>query len=65
VCDSMREPPQSGTELFCYWHDEPIPVEGEQRNIELGDWTLLVRILKVKDATYAPGRIHVTMEVLG
>jgi hypothetical protein len=61
----MTEPPQPGTELFCFWNEEPIPVEDEERDFVLGDWILFVRILKVKDATYAPGRMHVTMLVIG
>jgi|RhiMetStandDraft_4_1073278.scaffolds.fasta_scaffold27670_4 hypothetical protein len=65
MCDAMREPPQSGTELFCFWKEEPIPVVGEQRNLQIGDWDILVRIVRVKDSTYAPDRKHVTMEVLG
>jgi hypothetical protein len=42
-------------------------VEGEQRNLELGEWHIPVRILKVKDPTYVPmsdGKF-VTMEVVG
>jgi hypothetical protein len=65
MCDAMRERPQSGTELFCFWKEEPMPVVGEQRNLQLGDWDLLVRILKVKDSVYAPDRKSVTMEVIG
>lgn len=65
MCDAMREPPRPGTELFCFWHEEPIPIEGENRDLELGQWSIPVRILKVKDSTYAPGRKHVTMEVVG
>ena len=65
MCDGMREPPSPGTTLFCFWHEEPIPAEGEQRDLELGDWIMPVKILKVKDSIYAPGRKHVTMEVTG
>lgn len=60
----MTEPPRPGAELFCYWRDEPIPIEGEQRDFELGDWKLLVRIVKVKDSIYKPGVKQVTMEVI-
>lgn len=60
----MTEPPRPGAELFCYWRDEPIPIEGEQRDFELGDWKLLVGIVKVKDSIYKPGVKQVTMEVI-
>jgi hypothetical protein len=65
MCDAITEPPLPGTELFCLWREDPTPIEGEQRNLTLGDWNLLVRILRVKDSKYAPGRKHVTMEVIG
>lgn len=64
MCEAMTEPPRPGAELFCYWRDEPIPIEGEQRDFELGDWKLLVRIVKVKDSIYKPGVKQVTMEVI-
>lgn len=65
MCDRMTEPPLPGTELFCFWREEPTPIEGECRDLEMGDWNLRVRILRVKDSTYAPDRKHVTMEVIG
>jgi hypothetical protein len=65
MCEAWTEPPQSGSELFCYWKEEPIPVVGETRDFVVGDWKLLVRILRVKDSTYAPEKKHVTMEVIG
>ena len=42
-----------------------MPTEQEERDFDLGEWTLRVRILKVKDSHYAPGRKHVTMKVIG
>lgn len=65
MCDAMTEPPRPGSELFCFWDEDTAPVEGESREFKLGDWTLFIRILRVKDSTYAPGRKHVTMEVIG
>jgi hypothetical protein len=65
VCDAMREPPRPGVQLFCHWREEPIPKEGETQNLELGDWTIPVRILKVKDSDYYPECKFVTMEVVG
>jgi hypothetical protein len=67
MCDAMREPPRPGTELFCFWREEPIPEEGEHRDLELGEWKIPVRILKVKDPTYVPMSDckFVTMEVIG
>ena len=66
MCDGIRERPRPGAELFCFWQEEgPIPEEQEERDFDLGEWTLRVRILKVKDSHYAPGRKYVTMEVIG
>jgi hypothetical protein len=65
MCDAFTEPPRPGTELFCYWREDPIPVVGEDRDFKMGDWNLRIRILRVKDSTYAPDRKHVTMEVIG
>jgi hypothetical protein len=65
MCDAMTEPPRPGTELFCFWNEDTIPVVGESREFKMGDWTLFIRILKVKDSKWAPDRTHVTMEVIG
>lgn len=64
MCEAMTEPPEPGTILGCYWREDPIPAEGEERTFEIGDWSLFVRIIKVKDSIYDLGETHVTMEVI-
>ena len=67
MCDGMREPPRPGTELYTYWREQPFPVIHEERDITIGDWTLRVRILKVKESKYMKDANvrHVSMTVIG
>jgi hypothetical protein len=64
MCDAMTEPPRPGVELYTYWPDEHVPVEGDECDLSIGDWTLRVRINKVKDSVLAD-KVHVSMTVIG
>jgi hypothetical protein len=64
MCERMTEPPTPGSILCCTWRDGKAPDEGEERDLPLGDWTVRVKVTRVKDSSYAPGFKHVSMEVV-
>jgi hypothetical protein len=65
MCEAMTEPPRPGAILCCTWRDlGPVPDEGEERDLPLGDWTVRVKVTRVKDSWYAKGFKHVSMEVI-
>jgi hypothetical protein len=64
MCDAMTEAPEPGAILCCVWRDGPPPNEEEERDLEVGDWTVRVRVTRVKDSWYAKGFKHVSMEVI-
>jgi hypothetical protein len=64
MCEVMTEPPEPGTILCCVWRDGPPPEEGEERDLPIGDWTVRVKVTRVKDSWYAKGFKHVSMEAI-